>query len=695
MEYDYDASTTPTATVAKGDRVRINGKVYEYVGSTTLTGVTLATQDYTDLDLWHQVTALQQDYGDATLWERVDLLPASAQVRAYVVDSSIDATGSLTVRATEQATIDAIVIAAAVALSGGVVGVSLGGAGAAALNRIATEVKAYIDGDGPSGIRASSVLITATDSSGINAIAGAAAIAAGFGVVGVAVSIAVTIAFNQVANDVAAYLANADQGLTTTAGAFTVTATSAGLYLFDLTGFSPSQLDDAGVADADDNGTSTDEAAADRTGDALVISQLTAAFTGAGLVLPIVNTVSTSWKYTSEDGSETLETGDLVKLAVGYSGCGTDCGTGGAIYRYTGSGGSLDLSTQDYTTGPWEVYTASSKLSVLTPGEQWVLAAPDGAAYVLTYDAATGKLKVSRSTINVVAAAASVAIGGGLVGVGVAGAGSVAFNSVLSTTNAGISNSKVTTTSGATTPGDVSVSATSTKGITAIIASVAVGVGGGLVGVGAGIGVAISRNYIGWRIDGSAAPSEVRATIIHSTFSAAGALRVAATDSAQISALVFSAAVGLGGGARRGRRRRLRCQRRQPDQDVRPGGDRRRRRTGRHPHRHHRDVDHDHGERHLDDQRLRRRSRLVDRCRCGRRRHLDRGRAGPQRDLQHRRGVGVERLEPHLDVRRHHRRGERPHQDPCDHRSSRGGGVGWPGRARRSPAPGPTRRIRS
>ena len=110
---------------------------------------------------------------------------------------------------------------------------------------------------------------------------------------------------------------------------------------------------------------------------------------------------------------------------------------------------------------------------------------------------------MSRSTINVIAAAASVAIGGGLVGVGVAGAGAVALNVVLSKTNAGISNSKVTTAGDSSNPGDVTVSAAATKAITATIAAVSLAVGGGLVGAGLAIGIAVAKNYIGWQLDGT------------------------------------------------------------------------------------------------------------------------------------------------------------------------------------------------
>jgi hypothetical protein len=71
------------------------------------------------------------------------------------------------------------------------------------------------------------VAIRAEDTSSISAITGAASLAAGFGGVGVAVSIGVSFAFNEVANDIAAYLHHADTGVRTTEGAITVQATEA------------------------------------------------------------------------------------------------------------------------------------------------------------------------------------------------------------------------------------------------------------------------------------------------------------------------------------------------------------------------------------------------------------------------------------------------------------------------------------
>ena len=537
------SSADGVVSVGQGELVLVGASVYEFLlADATLN---LGAEDFTDAGRWRQITALQQDYGDAALWERADLDPAATQVRAYVLDSSIDAEGALVITATEQAAIDAIVIAAAVAVSAGVVGASLSGAGAAATNRISTQVQAFIDGDGTTGISALSVTITATDSSGISAIAGAAAVAAGFGVVGAALSIAVTIAYNEVDNDVDAYVANADQGVSTTGGAMKVAASTAGLVVgeLDAVEFTPTKLDDAATATPDDPDTTKDEAKLDREGDPLVPGDVgdhdILSAVGTALGLSTVNTVSSSWKYTTEDGSVDLETGDLVRVAKGYEGGGV----GGAVYEYTGGDGSVDLGAQNYDVGNWKPFVATPKLSVLVEGEQWVLAAPDGATFVLTYDADNDKVKVSRATISVVAFAASVAVGGGLVGVGIAGAGAVAQNVVLSTTNAAIESSKIDTVGGG-----VNVEAATSSAITATILSVSLGVGGGLVGGGVAIGVAISRNYIGWQLDGTPSPAEVGATITNSTVSSTGALQVRATNGAQISALVFSAAVAIGVG---------------------------------------------------------------------------------------------------------------------------------------------------
>ena len=187
------ASTATTSSITAGKRVKVvtgarTGDVYEYVGTTTLTNADLTVQEY----------------GDASLWKQVLVSPNAAEVQAYVLRSSVTATGQLKLEATSSQTIDAIVVAGAVALSGGGAGVSVSGAGVFVENKIATAVKAFVNGDGALGISAHDILITADDSSSIRSIAGAASIAASIGAVGVAVSIGLAIAFNEVSDDVEA-----------------------------------------------------------------------------------------------------------------------------------------------------------------------------------------------------------------------------------------------------------------------------------------------------------------------------------------------------------------------------------------------------------------------------------------------------------------------------------------------------------
>jgi len=180
--------------------------IYRYVGSSD--NVNLGSQDYNNTALWESVGSgklSMQDYGNTDLWQQVNLEEAPVEVQAYVVNSSIDAVGALNQTAVSDQSIDALVVAGSAAASGGGVGVSVSGADAIAINTVTTDVKAFIEGDGASGISAGSIAIKAEDTSSISAITGAASLAAGFGGVGVAVSIGISLAFNEISNEVAAY----------------------------------------------------------------------------------------------------------------------------------------------------------------------------------------------------------------------------------------------------------------------------------------------------------------------------------------------------------------------------------------------------------------------------------------------------------------------------------------------------------
>ena len=154
----------------------------------------------------------------------LDSSPAEAE--AWIENSSIYAAGDVTIDAISDQEIDAIVFAGAVALAGGLqAGVGVSGAGVYTENRVETHISAYIDGDGASGITASSISLNADDTSTITADAGAASLAAAFGLTaGVAVSVGIALATNQIDNEISAYITNADQSVKTTTGGISIDA---------------------------------------------------------------------------------------------------------------------------------------------------------------------------------------------------------------------------------------------------------------------------------------------------------------------------------------------------------------------------------------------------------------------------------------------------------------------------------------
>ena len=292
--------TTPGTRVRVADGA-LAGDIYEYIGP-TLTDSDPDTVGNQPFDL-----SIQQ-YRDAGVWKHVNVAPNASEVQASIRNSSVHAAGDLTIAADATEVIDAVVLAAAVSVGGGTtVGVGISGAGVYSENKIQTHIKAYIDGDGSEGITARSARIVSDDSSVIDSIAGAAALSAGIGTsgAGVAVSIGLSLAFNEIRNDVGAYVKDADFGLTTSSGDVTIRAASHGQYVFDLLpGALPgsvtlaglvSALDDAATADPDNpnNPASTtdnvddpkddavDEAREDIKGDQAILAALHTAIENA------------------------------------------------------------------------------------------------------------------------------------------------------------------------------------------------------------------------------------------------------------------------------------------------------------------------------------------------------------------------------------------------------------------------------
>ena len=549
--YDFVSSATLTNGLTPGKRVLHAGRVYTYAGPGLAGTVDLSTQaypsgswvlvpppsdlsaeDYTVITKWAPVpdgVELETlDYSDVTVWKRIGVDRTAVVVEAKIENSGVDAAaGALTLSATSTQKISAIVIAGSAAISGGgSTGVAASGAGAYAENRIATEVRALIDGDGTTEIDAASLSATASDASQIKALAGAASIAGTVGgSIGVAVSIGLSIAINQVDNDVEAFVK--DVHLTTTTGGVTLSATTAAVPPFSTSAVTAAQLD---------NLAKSDDTVADWNGDATIRQTISTAFAANSITLPTTDLISTAALYTTADGTKSLKTGDLVR----------DLATGNA-YRFLGANDtSVNLGTVVFTGATW-VLERPIRVSTLVAGSAWTLVAGDGTTYDLRR-LPNGDISISRATISVVSAAASLAVGiGGTTGVAVAGAGAIAINSVTGVTNAYIENSTIDSA------GAVSITSSSASGISATVVAVAVSIGGGgNVGVGVAIGISVARNFIGAGLDGTADPLEIKAYTTNSSISSGGALTITATASQAISAMVFAGAAAIAVGANAG-----------------------------------------------------------------------------------------------------------------------------------------------
>lgn len=566
------------------------GSIYKYQGKNT-TSIDLSQADFATND-WEEasIDLRTQHYGDTSVWKLVNLRDTATTVQAYIADSSLQTSADLTMDAVSTQSIEAVVLSGAAALSGGgTTGIAVSGAGVYAENKIRTFVQAYTDGDGADGITARSVHLAASDSSSVDAIAGAASLAASVGGSnGISVSIGLSVALNEIGNVVAAYVSNADQGVKASTGSIVVSALTQNQHLFDLAlggQITAANLNDAATADVDNPDDPLDEpvkriktpddpatpdideavyeyiggddvtdrfdddvneGVTDADADRLVLAAIRAAFAAQDESLALFDTVAPAAQFTTGDGTQDVSEGAMVRLAEDYAGGGLE----GRVYRYIvkASGNSenwLDLGVQNYTdTSQWQL-VEKLKIAILVEGQSWTLTAPDGKTYVLELDETGTTLRVSRSTINAVSAAASLAAGiGGSLGIAVSGAGAVAQNVILTKTNAyGLA-------SVLDSADDVSLSATSTANIASAVLAASLGIGGGgTVGVGASIGVSVACNFMGWTPGGSEIPAEVQAYLKNTSVRTTNDLTLTSLASQAISSVVFagSAAIAIGG----------------------------------------------------------------------------------------------------------------------------------------------------
>ena len=308
-----------------------------------------------------------------------------------------------------------------VAASGGGVAVSVSGAGAGAVNIITTYVKAFIEGDGTGTkvISAGSATIHAEDRSRITALTGAASLAAAFGGVGVAVSIGVAGAYNQISNEVAAFIYNAGNvagdvvGVTTT-GDITVQAIEAAT-INSLTAAASLAVAIGGVGVA-------------VSGAGAAASNVILTTTEAYVVESVLSTTVSGNVTISASDTSTINAIVLASTAaIAGGGVGVGVSIGAAF------AGNFIGSVLNYAGA--KSYVTDSKITAV-------------GAYTQTTTA--------EQTIRSAVLATSVAFAAGGVGVGVAGTGAVAINMITAEIKATVENSTIKAGSVSVTADDTS-----------------------------------------------------------------------------------------------------------------------------------------------------------------------------------------------------------------------------------------------
>ncbi|MBT7080527.1 MAG: hypothetical protein HN929_03510, partial [Chloroflexi bacterium] len=499
--YKY-TTASGSKTVYEDDLVKVNRgydenkgaetSIYRYLGNTA--SINLGVEDYTDTDLWKSVGSSRltmQDYGNTDLWKQVNLAEAAVEAQAYIMNSSVDAIGDVGVTAVSDQSIDALVVAGSAAVSGGATGVSVAGAGAVAINTITTDIKASIDYDNSVfdsawDINSGSVTIEAEDTSRITAVTGAAALAAAFGGVGVAVSIGFAGAYNEISNEVSASISDADVTTTNGAGAISVTAVE-GATINALTAAASLAVSIGGT------GVSVSGAGAMATN---VILTTTKAY--------VSDSTLVSAGGVSIDASDTSTINAIVlasTAAIAGGGVGVGVSIGGAFATNL-------IGTADNPAGAQAYVTDST----------------------ITATGAYTQNATSEQTIRSAVIATSVAIAPGGVGVAVSGSGVLAINLIIADIKAFVEGSTITA-------GSVDITADDTSRILAFAGSASAAASFGGVGVSVSIGVALAHNMIANNVAAYIMDSSVTSTT--------GSISVHALEHSQINAVSTAASIGV------------------------------------------------------------------------------------------------------------------------------------------------------
>ncbi len=421
----------------------------------------------------------------------------SGGVSATIVNSDVTAGGKLTVHAKAGQTIDALVISGSVALGAGTVGVGVAGAGVYTENRIGVLTEASVTGASAGDkatIVAASVEVSAEDGSHITANAGAAAVAAAIGAVGVSVSFGVAIAKNTIANDVDAHLDFAD-----------VSVTDIPIHDPTYQGLTdphpgqetnrPSQAPAPGKISVSAKENATINAISAAAAIAISGGAVGVSVAGGGAVATnVILGATRAYALTSSldaGGDITFSAGNTSEINATIVAAAVGVAIGGVAV-----GASLGFGVALNSIG-YHVDGSRSAVEV--------------SAYVSDSDVRTyGKLGVSAQssqTIKANVAAASVAVSAGVYAFSAAGAGAVTLNRVGVVAHGFIDG-------GTVTAGDIAIAASDTSSIDAFAGAAAValafGFGGGSNSVA--LGVAYAENLIANDIAAYAADADITVT---------------------------------------------------------------------------------------------------------------------------------------------------------------------------------------
>gem|GEM_PF-3223135 len=215
-----------TNTIESETHATIDDSTIDSRGGLKLNAVNTATIDATVA-----AVSLSAAGGQAGLAVAIGASLADNEVtgttESLLKNSTVTASGKIAITAEAAQTVEALVLAGAVALSNSAFSGGAGaGSGASSINTVGMHVIASIDGDGSGGIRGSEIFLSATDTSTIDVDTAAATIAgASSSLVAGTLSISASIARNTVNNTVDASITNADTHVRSKSGDIAIHAT--------------------------------------------------------------------------------------------------------------------------------------------------------------------------------------------------------------------------------------------------------------------------------------------------------------------------------------------------------------------------------------------------------------------------------------------------------------------------------------